>query len=210
MRMRTLSTEQIQRTIDAFNHDRSVPMILVGSAAIKLHMRERMAVLTTKPDVDVLSNADGLQALIHEGTSGKTGPMSFFESDAVSGHVYLTFVPNDIYAQSGVVTMNAFTGFSDGVYDTSFDDARPTAGPDVQTGLLKMPLADILDWKLSINTTINDIRQIRDVLDVATIDGDLTSEQIAQFDERLRQRSAHARFDRKPLYSNDDDLRYLL
>lgn len=205
MRMYDLSTERIQRTIDAFNHDRTIPMVIIGSAAIKLHMRERMPVWLAVPAVDVLSSIEGAQALVHEAASGQTGPMSLFESDTLSGHVHMTLVPRDTLAQRGALPMHAYTGFDDTAYSISFADACSVALPDVQTGLLKMPLADVIAWKLSLpNTTIDDVRQIRDVLDVATIDGDLTAEQIDQFDELRRQKAAHARFTRRALDSEDE------
>ena len=211
MRTRSLSIEQIQRTIDVFNHDRTVPMVIIGSAALKLHMRERTDITSTKPDVDVLSSAEGIQALIIARGRGTTNPTSSLHTDAVSGHTHLTLVPHGGFVQDGALPMNAYTGFGDGQYDTSFDEVYPYAHNDIQTGLRKMTLADIIDWKLSLtNTTTNDTRQIRDVLDVATIDGDLTPEQIEQFDERLLEKSTHVRFERRIYDIDDGDLRYLL
>lgn len=179
-------------------------MVVIGSAALKLHMRERTDILSTQLGVDVLSSVDGVQTLIVASGRGMTNPTSSLQPDAISGHSHLTLVPHDRFVSLDAVPMHAYTGFGDGQYDTSFDDAYPHARNDVQTGLRKMALADLIDWKLSLaNTTIDDIRQIRDVLDVATIDGDLTPEEITQFEERLRQKAPYARFSRRPLYGDD-------
>lgn len=211
MRTRILSTEQIQRTIDVFNHDRTLPMIIIGSAAIQLHMHDRMKVLTVNPNVDVLSSLEAIDALAARTTAEGIDAIRKMRGEQAGGHSFLKLRPSEAWVQRGVLPMNVYTGFGDGQYDISFEDARATARFDIQTGLPKLPLADVIDWKLSLeNWTVDDRPQIQDALDVATIDGDLTPEQIAQFNERLRQKSHRVRFTRDIAPEDYSDVRWAL
>ncbi len=186
-------------------------MIIIGSAAIQLHMYDRMKVLTVEPGLDVLCGLGAIDALASKAALMDANAMHTVRGDQAGGHTFLKLRPSEALVRSGILPMNAYTGFGDGQYDIAFEDALKTARFDIQTGLPKLPLADVIDWKLSLeNWTVDDRPQIQDALDVATIDGDLTAEQIAQFDERLRQKSHRVRFSREIAHDDYSDWRSAL
>lgn len=204
MRTRDLSTEQIQRTIDTYNHTGTIPMVLVGSAALKLHMRERMAIEMSNPTVDTLSTTRGIETLISDVTSGKIDATPVFRLDG-AGELLLRLSTD---RQALTVPMNISTGFHSDAYSVSFEEARAAARHNILSYIPVMPLADALNWKLSTRITVGDVRQIWDILDVATIDHDLASEQIEQISERLRQKSALGQVE--GTVDDEEDWRYLM